>query len=224
MSIWNTAVPMWAVALAVAAGTGGSAGASPITDPVGDFLPTYTGPKNPALDVIRASVTFDGSRFILEAKMGGPINPAAVGTAWSYVWGFDRGAGTERFVGGNPSVGQGVKFDSVVVINPNGTGAIARLAGPAGTGTLSDIVVDGDTIRASAPLSALPGLGFAPWDYTWNLWPRSGGGNAAISDFAPDASNAPVANPEPASLLVFGALGLTAVGLRAFARKGVRVT
>jgi hypothetical protein len=63
----------------------------------------------------------------------------------------------------------------------------------------------------------LPSMGLAFAGYGWNLWPRDGTvtGNAAISDFAPDASDdAASAVPEPASLATLGA-GLALVGAAA---------
>jgi hypothetical protein len=70
-----------------------------ITDPVGDFLSTYTGTKDPGLDVVSANVTLEGAQFGKLATMDGAIAPLA-GTLPGavFVWGLDRGAGTERFV------------------------------------------------------------------------------------------------------------------------------
>ena len=59
-------------------------------------------------------------------------------------------------------------------------------------------------------------VGFADADYTWNLWPRDAlfSGNASISDFAPDASNAAVTSvPEPQSYALM-LVGLTGLAMR----------
>jgi hypothetical protein len=82
--------------------------AGALVDPFGDFLPTYTaGPANGDLDVIAAAGFFDGVQqtlsfsAILADKVG--TTPGAL-----YVWGIDRGAGTQRFLAGSPSIGAGV--------------------------------------------------------------------------------------------------------------------
>ena len=49
----------------------------PFSDPVGDFLPTYTGPQDPGLDVVAHEVVFleDQGRVIFFGQMAGPIAP-----------------------------------------------------------------------------------------------------------------------------------------------------
>ncbi len=110
----------------------------------------------------------------------------------------------------------GVKFDTVVIFRLDGTAA-------AGGKTLAgDVTWSGNTITGSIPDSLLPSQGLAFEDYTWNLWPRDGtaSGNAAISDFAPDASNGPVTSvPEPASMALFG-VGLALLAATARPRRG----
>ena len=120
-----------------------------------------------------------------------------------YVWGIDRGAGTEKFNTGANPIGAGVKFDTVVIFRLDGTrrGRAARRWPTTSRGAAT-------RSRAACPTRCCPRKGLAFEDYTWNLWPRDGTvtGNAAISDFAPDASNAGVtAVPEPASLALLGA-------------------
>lgn len=194
-----------------------------ITDPTGDFLPTYTGPQDPGLDVISAGVTFDGQQFVLTATLAGPVPSAASVPGALYVWGINRGMGTQRFVTGTPSVGAGVIFDSVLVLRPAGTGAFNDLL--TGTSTplpVGDLQINGATITAELPVSFVTPEGLAPSAYGFNLWPRSGAGsNTQITDFAPDASvftATPV--PEPASLVLLGA-GL--LGTAAVARRRVRL-
>ena len=180
-----------------------SSGAHAVTDPTGDFLAGYTGAKNGDLDVVDASVTYNAGTHLFDftATMNAPI--ATTSSAF-YVWGIDRGAGTEKFNTGANPIGAGVKFDTVVIFRLDGTATI-------GSTVLHDVTFSGDTIMGSVPDSLLPSMGFSFEDYTWNLWPRDGNaaGNAAISDFAPDASNAGVtAVPEPGSLAMLGLGGL----------------
>lgn len=171
-----------------------------VFDPKGDFIPVYTGPRGTigdALDVKSAEVIYDAAAhtFTLQTTSWGPI-AAALGTSSSFVWGFDRGQGTERFVNDTPtSTGVGVVFDSVVAILPNGQVTVNRIVGgpapptviPAGSPGAA--VVDGDSLSVTIDARLLPVLGpdfLAFADYDWNLWPRAGAGNANISDFAPN--------------------------------------
>jgi len=79
------------------------------------------------------------------------------------------------------------------------------------------VKIFGSTIIGEIDGSFLPSTGFAKIAYTWNLWPRDGTltGFAAISDFAPDNTNAAVtvvgAEPEA------GTCALMALGLGALA-------
>ena len=186
-------------------------------DPTGDFLPSYTGIKGADLDVIAYDATFDGMVFHLSATLNGAIGTTAGAL---YVWGVDRGAGTERFLAGTPSIGAGVKFDSALVLRPNGTGSFIDIVG-GGTSTAlptSNINITGSTITADLPLSFAPSKGFAAADYGFNLWPRLGvGQNSQISDFAPDAADFKATLvPEPASAMVFG---VAMAGLAALRRR-----
>ena len=187
----------------------GSAWATPINDPVGDFLPTYTGVKGGDLDVVKAEVTLIGNNsFNFFAQLNGNIGTTPGGF---YVFGLDRGAGTERFLLGTPSVGAGVFFDSVVIINPNGTGAVNLLNGSPAT-PFSVASLSGNTFSFNLPVSLFPSLGRALADYGWNLWPRDGAGrNVQIADFAPDASTPRVSVvPVPPTALLLG-LGVIAL-------------
>lgn len=184
-----------------------------ITDPRGDFLATFAGSVASAdLDVLSASVFYNASTdlFTLTATMDGNIGSTSTGF---YVWGVNRGAGTTGFV----SLGlEGVRFDRVVILRPDGTGTVAGAGAlPAGSVTIS-----GRTITGVVSGSLLPSTGFTnKLDYTFNLWPRDGAfaGNAAISDFAPNNANfTATAVPEP-STVVLGALGLA--GLLAWRRR-----
>src|SRR5207253_8775089 len=128
-------------------------------DPANDFIPTFLGPHNSDLDVLGVEVKFDGSNFLLHAKLNGTVGTTPGGF---YVWGVNRGGNTQGF----PTIAPGVLFDRVVVVNSNGTGTVAGTA-------LPSVTISGDEIFATVPLANLPSTGFAPGDYTWNLWPRS---------------------------------------------------
>lgn len=209
-------LPFW-TALAVAALSAGAAGAVPASDPAGDFLAGYTGPRDAELDVLRVDFTYDGGTFTLSSTEAGPIS-ASSGAL--FVWGVDRGAGGQGF----PIIAPGVLFDAVVVVNPTaGTTTVRDLtSGSATTLDASSFRVAGDDLTVDVPADLLPSRGFLPAAYTANLWPRSGaGGDPVISDFAPDDGNIavtvlPAAVPEPVSVILV-ASGL--VGMAAFRRR-----
>ena len=178
--------------------------ATTVLDPVGDFIPSYTGPQIGGLDVVSFSAEFDGTNFRLSSTMAGPI---VAGTGF-YVIGVDRGAGTAGFA----SIGlPGVLFDSIIRLNQDGTGSVNRMPGTVNLDPGS-INISGSTISAIVPLSLLPTRGFGPLNYGFNIWPRTStvAGTAAISDFAPNNSTITAA-PEPAAwalmLLGFGSVG-----------------
>jgi hypothetical protein len=204
------------------AGSPGFARADLIFDPVGDFLPTYTGSHDPGLDAVAHEVLLQGNRMIFFGRMAGPIAPTqAIGGV--YLVGLDRGPGTPRFLNSPaapPIIGPHVLFDSVVRINPNGTGQFNNLvAGLVTPLDPADITISGNDFTASVPLSLLLAAATRPpEEWTYNLWPRNGvGRNVQVSDLAPDDGNSPVqAVPEPASLTVcgIGALALLGYGWR----------
>lgn len=191
----------------------GTAKGGPITDPTGDFLPTYTGARNGAFDVVSASGTFNGKTFHLSATLAGPVSGAPTGSTPLYVWGINTGTGPGNFANvGNPDV----RFNAVFTLNAAGGTNNAAVIGS----------INGNVISIDVPVT-LPNLastGFAPENYLWNLWPRDVsapsapapiGNAAAISDFAPDNAVAPFALvPEPSTLVLFtgmlGALGVVA--------------
>lgn len=177
-----------------------------ITDPKGDFLATFAGSSASSdLDVLAASVFYNASTdiFTLTATFDGTVGSTATGF---YVWGVNRGAGTAGF----SSLGvNGVRFDRVVILRPDGTGTVAGVGALPG----GSVAISGKTITGTVSGSLLASTGFNKRDYTFNLWPRDGAfaGTAAISDFAPNNANftaTPVPEPGTAAL---GALGLVAL-------------
>jgi hypothetical protein len=184
-------------------------------DAQGDFLATYSGPHNGDLDVLFAYGLWNPGTQMF--SFGGVLS-APVGTTAGalYVWGIDRGTGTERLAAGSPSVGQGVFFDSVISLNPSaGAYSVNLLNGTVFTLAASSVSIVANTITVNVPLADLPGMGRTPDQYGWNLWPRFGAGNTAISDFAPDASTPRVASvvPEPASWALMASGGAVLLGL-----------
>lgn len=188
--------------------------AAPITDPVGDFIPSFAGAQTPDLDVVAASADLVNSTFVL----GGTFNGAVGSTAGTvYVFGVNRGQGTARF----GAIAPGVLFDSVVIVTPGSPTVVRGLLAGEGSTTLAAeaTALSGNSLSVSFAASLLPGQGLTPDQYTVNLWPRSGlGNNNQIADFAPDNSNFGVTVPEPASLALLGAGILGLVGLRQRAR------
>jgi hypothetical protein len=179
-----------------------------ISDRTGDFLTSFGGSHSSSdLDVTTATVIYDSDTdlFSLSATMNGAVGSTASGL---YIWGVNRGAGIPNFV---PEGIDGVRFDMVVILSPNGTGQVQGVGDlPAGSVTIS-----GDTITAVVSGSLLASTGFSKLDYTWNLWPLDSavGGFAAISDFAPDDANftttpGKVVPEPPALVLILAGLAL----------------
>ncbi len=210
LSSWRP-LALAGLALAVAAPSHAEPG---ITDPVGDFLPTYAGTSADAdLDVVSAFVTYNTAShsFFFSSTQAGTVGTTPGGF---YIWGVNRGAGTAVFAGaGLP----GILFDGVVILRPDGTGNVGGTALPAGS-----VTVSGNTITGVVSADLLPSTGFAAADYTFNLWPRTsavGSGFAQISDFAPDGANfTATVVPEPSSYALFG-LGLAALAARRWQRR-----
>ena len=208
---------IFALALLLGAFFAVEARATMVTDATNDFIGSYSGPHAADLDVVSTDATLQGSNLVLSATMNGAVGTTAGGL---YVWGFDRGTGasTANFSAiGLPNI----IFDSVVIINQDGTGAVAILsAGPPVVTPLAagSIAIAGNSFTATVPVAMLPSTGFTTLNYTQNLWPRFGGltTDDQIADFAPDSSMAPISAPEPASLglVALGALALTLVARR----------
>jgi hypothetical protein len=177
-----------------------------IADPTGDFLSSFVGPHGADLDVTSASAGFDGVSFHLDATMAG-----AVGTTPNslYVWGVDRGAGTQFLHNlhvadplNQRDVGVGVFFDAFIALTPtgggNGNGAVFLLNPAAQVVSMQSlaagaVTINGDTISVVVPDAMLPGQGFNLTQYGFNIWPRITGisNNNQVSDFAPNESPLP---------------------------------
>src|SRR5437764_4586777 len=71
---------------------GSPAVATTVADPVGDFIPSFTGPQTGDLDVTSFSVTFNPATeiFAITGVLAGNIDPQA---DYYYVTGVNTGAG-----------------------------------------------------------------------------------------------------------------------------------
>jgi hypothetical protein len=192
-----------ALALIALGGTPASAQTQTVSDRVGDFLPSYTGPLSPSLDVTSFTVGYNSaaSTFLLSATLAGPVSSAP----GFYVIGVNTGTGT---LAPFANIGQpNVRFNQAIVIQPSGSANIGQTALASGS-----VTINGNTFAALIPLALLPSTGFLPQNYGFNLWPRNGvGQNSQISDFAPENATISAAVPEPSTwmlmLLGFGAVG-----------------
>lgn len=188
---------------AILALTAGSAQALTVTDPTGDFLPTYTGPQTADLDVTAFSVAFDdvADAFLLSANFAGAITPTAPGF---YVIGVNTGTGPLHPFG---PVGQpNVLFNQFMVIQKTGVATL-------GANALTTSIL-GSNLSVIVPLSLLPSTGFTPGRYGFNIWPRQAGGLSALADFAPNNATL-AAVPEPASwAMMIAGFGLAGAVLR----------
>jgi hypothetical protein len=197
-----------AIAGAAALLAAGGAHATTVTDPVGDFLPSFVGTQFADLDITSFTVTLDApnSAFDISATFAGAFDSTHTGI---YVIGVDTGAGVNRPFG---DIGEGnIAFDQVIAVLNNGM-ATAGL-----TPTLSD---DGFSIVVpTAQLTGTAGV-TDPRDFLFSFWSRNGlGANNQNADFAPNNSLIS-AVPEPASwALMIGGFGL--VGAAARRRRAV---
>jgi len=185
------------------AAVGLAANAHAVTDSRGDFLSSFTGTHDAALDILSADVAFDAAdnEFLLRATTAGPI--AGVKGA-AYVFGFDTGGKANAPFA---SIGEpGVAFNATVVLKSDGTGTV-------GSTHIATRIV-GDEIFGTVSASLLPSHGFADADYTWALWSIDSTitGLPRNADFAPDANIGVSAVPEPENLSLLAA-GLGLVGV-----------
>ena len=195
------------------------AGAVTITDPVGDFIPAFSGTHSGDIDVVSASVTFDGTAFHFSATLDGAIGTLPTSL---YVIGVNRGAATSNFAA--PPINlPGVVFDTVVTMTGTGvTGGRDLITNTALVLPVGAAHIAGDSFELDIPLSLLPSAGFSPLQYGFNLWPRdisvtADATHTPIADFAPDnATFVATAVPEPMSLALLGSglLGMCLVRRR----------
>ena len=205
-------IPLLVIGLAASGLISGAALAAftCVSDPVGDILPSFTGPPLPPpgdLDVTGFSVGFDGTNFNLSATMAAPIST----TSGFYVIGVNRGgAGASPFAGiGQPNV----IFNSLIIVQQNATGVVTLLPGTTTALGAGAVTITGSMISLVVPAALLPSTGLDAANYGFNIWPRSSSapaGNGQITDFAPN--NATIsAVPELATwamlVLGFGLLG-----------------
>ena len=188
--------------LALAAGLAASSVfALPVVDVQGDFLPTYTGPKDADLDIRFADVVIDpkAGTITFSGIFAGEIDKTS---AKVYVFGIDRGRGSvgrdlvfQGPLGGLPKIGSGVLWDAAAVLTATGQALFFDALNPGVVAVPGvKVGVAGKEITATLPLSLFPSQGFKLEDYTFNLWPRSelSLANTVLPDFAPDNSDAPV--------------------------------
>jgi len=203
---------------------------SGITDNPNDILSTFGGNKllSTDLDVLNATVLYDSTTdlFRLSATLNGTPGTTPAGL---YVWGVNTGAGTAN-PGFTANGVNGVRFNEVVLVQPNGTGSVIDTGGggPGGTLDPGSVTISGNTISAVVSGSLLQSTGFNKIDYTWNLWPRDVSfGTLAdfnqIADFAPDNANfttTPGSVPEPGTYaLLLAGLGVVAWSVKRRARE-----
>ena len=195
------------------------AAAATVSDPSGDFLPSFVGSHDADLDVLSFSAKFDSaaSQFLLAATLAGNIDPAKAGL---YVIGVDTGAGA---IAPFADIGEpNVRFDQVVVVQKDGSGVVTGAAG--GPLPATAITIDGSSFSARVPLAMLPSTGFSPDRYAFNLWPRVAlGANNQIADFAPENALLVGGVPEPASwAMMLGGFVFAGAAFRTRPRRAVQ--
>ncbi|MGH6966572.1 MAG: PEPxxWA-CTERM sorting domain-containing protein [Phenylobacterium sp.] len=213
-----------------------AAHATTVTDPIGDVLNGFDAAAHADLDVVSASGTYNATHLFLSSTQNGAVG-ISVGNL--YVWGVDRGQGQDTILAhspGQPSLGNGVKFDAFITFDSTGTQdhlfrvtynpdkSVASVV--EGLFSSSWVTIDGNTISVAIPLSELASTGFDVAHYGLNVWPRLGDTSttAHIVDFAPNGLEQdrygnplfnPSAVPEPTSwaLMIMG-FGLAGATLR----------
>jgi len=181
-----------------------------------DKTGTHTTDDYQDLNVKTASVGYDDKFVYLNATMFGNIGATKEGF---YVWGINTGTGTDFFQHqDHPEVGQGIDFDTFIVLKPDGTGSVNYLT-KSEVDPIVKLSITGDTIRAVISRETLEDdatIDISKWGF--NIWPRVNGfRNIDITDFAPDDHNfnASGAVPEPGAwALMIAGFGLAGSTLR----------
>ena len=216
------AMPALLVAMAVPA----TGSATPFADAAGDFLASYTGPQNGDLDIVAGSTSFTSTHVELSLIVNGAIG--SLSATPYYLWGINRGNGTDRLVtSGPPAVGPStILLDTVVRLDFDGNGRVVTFASAVSPGVVTlldpDVVgIAGNTISARIPLSLLPSTGYAAEQYTYIAWTRSAiGSQGFIADLAPDDASI-LAIPEPATwALVAAGMAFTGFVVRSRRARG----
>jgi len=211
-SIWHFAAFSALIPLGVS-----PAAATEISDGAGDFLASYTGPSSSDLDIIGASVTFDGLNFDFDVTAGGQIGTTPNSL---FVWAINRGSGISRPVLAPPD-GASLLWDAVVVMFPDGTLRVVTFptAGPPSiTNLVGGTTVLGNELSGTVLASLLPSTGLPASDYTFSLWsrvrvnPTADGLNSEVADLLTGSGAIRAAAvPEPSTwlmmLLGFGCIG-----------------
>ncbi|TMH12901.1 MAG: PEP-CTERM sorting domain-containing protein [Betaproteobacteria bacterium] len=198
--------------LALAAALTAAFNAHAVVDATGDFLASFTGTHNAALDIVAADVSFDAAagNFLLHAQTSGAIAGAPNVT---YVFGFNRGGTANTPFGaiGLPDIA----FNATAQLRADGTGAV-------GANAVTPNII-GNEIFGTVSASLLPSNGFAAQDYTWALWTIDTGitGLARNADFAASTNLAVAAVPEPETYALMLA-GIGVVGVVARRRSRAR--
>jgi hypothetical protein len=128
------------------------AGAVTITDPVGDFVPACSGTHSGDIDVVSASVAFDGTAFHFSATLDGAIGTLSTSL---YVIGVNRGSPTSNFAA--PPINLlGVVFDTVVTMTGTEvTGGRDLITNTALVLPMGAVHIAGDSFELDIPLSLL---------------------------------------------------------------------
>lgn len=181
--------------------------AATVSDPVGDFLPSFVGTASGDLDVTSFSVDLNGpaTTFTIGSVLAGDIDTSLPGF---YVIGVNTGTGVAAPFAdiGEPNV----RFNQVIVVQKNGTATLGA----------NPLVVSmvGNQFIVTVPAMLLTSTGATLQNYGFNIWPRFGAtvtGNSQISDFAPENAllsvNGILPVPEPASWLMM-LLGFCLIG------------
>ena len=178
------------------------------------FYPLYTGPRVPGLNGVSASgqisgnLNKNGGNLILTGNLAGPIiaKPKA-GQEASYVFAVNRGGASAT----GPFPGRPhIRFDTQVVVNVRTTGVkpfvlvtAASTNQPntaAVTLSASSVVIKGNSVKVTVPLSDLPSNGKAINQWTVNFSARNLDQFQtvhSIASFMPEFTNFQVRTNEP---------------------------
>ncbi len=189
---------------------------APVSDPAGDFLPSYTGPLGGDVDILSGAVTRrDGMiQFDVEVAANFGTTPNVLA-----VWAINRGAGTPRLSFLAPPVAGNLPFDALFVMFDDGSARAVTFVGMVPTITLlpGAANIAGSTMQGFVSTALYTSTGFALEDYTYGLWTRQrinpvmDSGNFEVADLLNGGNPFRASVPEPASwamlILGFGAIG-----------------